>query len=478
MKKSTQKIQNYKCFKNQLKTIEDLNNLNSQKIILEGIGKTDSYAFLSRGEGKFDLKIESYIWNQEDNESNIDFELFGNLYESKRFGNINRKNSISVSKAPSFETNIELDTFFSKSFEMKSIYKMFFQVELSKIRSFHTEFETVHYQTDETEYFYDCIRIKIDGNIYDVTQYKHKNKGYFIFENFHHQDFEEFNELCFSIQQAIGFISKLMVGNEKFIFDEEGCLYYTNFIRPELKGMYSPITTNPYSNLNIEREIAKQFHPLLTRISLSTLSKLVHKIHYEPEFSIAILILLESTSIRSLLIIPSAFSGIIELLSKHLLNSESGLEYPINDGNLKEKVIEELHKVIDDNCADLSSEYKLKLKRRLNEVNRPINRQRLTNNEKLTRPFELLGINLTLRDIDVIEHRNDLFHGNILMTNSESISDDRINDYMGYVSARLFVLISKLILKCIGYEGYVYNHAKYYDKLYNNQSEEEWFELI
>ena len=38
-----------------------------------------------------------------------------------------------------------------------------------------------------------------------------------------------------------------MVGGEKFVFDEAKNLYYTNNIRPSIRGMYKPITTNPYS---------------------------------------------------------------------------------------------------------------------------------------------------------------------------------------------------------------------------------------
>jgi hypothetical protein len=104
----------------------------------------------------------------------------------------------------------------------------------------------------------------------------------------------------------------------------------------------------------------------LTRITLKNFSNLVYKIHNEPEFSVAILAILEATSMRSLLIIPSSFAVIIEQLSKHLM----------------------------------------------------------------------------------------------------------------YVSAKLYTLISKLILKSIRYSGYVYNEAKYLEKLINIKTDEEYFERI
>ena len=81
--------------------------------------------------------------------------------------------------------------------------------------------------------------------------------------------------------------------------------------------------------------------------------------------------------------------------------------------------------MIDDNCENLNDQIILKLKRRLNEINKPTNKEHLTNNEKLTRPFEQLGIKLSLHDIAIIEHRNDLLHGNILLTTDEVKDEEK-----------------------------------------------------
>ncbi|WP_435522946.1 hypothetical protein [Chryseobacterium indoltheticum] len=124
-------------------------------------------------------------------------------------------------------------------------------------------------------------------------------------------------QMLASIQQGIGFINCLMIGDEKFVFDDCGGFYYTNNIRPTIKGMYRPIITNPYSRLEIDRETVDILYNKneLTRVSLENLSNLVYKIHTEPEFSVAILVILEASSIRSLLIIPSSFAVIVEQLS-------------------------------------------------------------------------------------------------------------------------------------------------------------------
>lgn len=476
MSTSTKRIKNDKNFETELKFIEKISSLENFNVELVGNKEIDT--FLIRKERAFLLQINARLLEEDDYNTELSFILNDITYKSKKLGSTSNHTDLKIDKSISFETTIELNRFQSENFKQYGFYKIFFQTDLKNINTFHREFETITHQRQGTEYFYDCIRINLNGKDYDVTQLKYKDKGFYVFECLQEQSYDEFSEVCFSIQQAIGFINKLMVGGEKFIFDDVGNCYYSNYIRPALKGMYSPITTNPFSYPDIEKDVADFYLNKLTRITLNNFSNLVYKIHTEPEFSVAILVILEATSIRSLLIIPTSFAVIIEQLSKHLSIEETGLEKPINDSILSNKVVKELHKVIDDNSKTLSETNILKLKRRLNEINKSINKEHLTNNEKLTRPFEQLGIRLTLHDIAIIEHRNDLLHGDILLKKEEIKDEEKLNLYLSYVSAKLFTLISKLILKSIGYDRYVYNQGKYLEKLMNIKTDEEYFEKI
>lgn len=476
MNTSTQRIENIKSFDFELSFINNFFSFKNRQIKI--LGHDDIKANLSKEKETFKLEISARLLEDDDDKVDLSFTVDNLIYDTKKLGSKSSHTELKADESVNFETTIELKSFHSKEFKKSGLFKAIFPVNLKELKTFHTEFETVTHTRNGVEYFYDCLRIDLTEKQYDVTQLKNETQGFFVFECLQEQDYDEFSDVCFSIQQAIGFINKLMVGGEKFVFDETQNLYYTNFIRPTIKGMYSPISTNPYLFSDIDSESANLFYEKLTRISLKNLSMLVHKIHTEPEFSVAILVILEATSIRSLLIIPSSFTVIIEQLSKHLSIQESGLETPISDNDLKRKITKELHKVIDDNCEKLNDQTILKLKRRLNEINKPINKEHLTNIEKLTRPFEQLGINLSLHDIAIIEHRNDLLHGNILLTNDEMTDEEKSNLYMMYVSAKLFTLISKLILKSIGYEGYVYNQAKYLEKHMKPETQEEYLEKL
>jgi len=476
MNTSTKRIENNKNFDSELDLIENLNSLNGLEIKI--VEYKDIKASISKNKGGFKLDINSRLIEELESDIIFSFILNGNTYETKKIGGTSLSTELKVDEYVSFLTSIEINSFCSKHFNSKDLFKAFFIVDLKEINTFHAQFETVTHTRNETEYFYDCLRINLNEKRFDITQLKNEKKGFYVLECLEEQNFEDFSKACFSIQQAIGFINGLMVGGEEFIFDYSGKLYYTNYIRPTIKGMYSPIITNPYSYPDIERKIAEKFKNKLTRISLDNLSNLVHKIHSEPKFSVAILVILEATSIRSLLIIPSSFAVIIELLSKHLSVEECGLKTPISDNKLQKKIIKELHNVIDNNSKYLNDESILELKKRLNYINKPINKQHLTNNEKLSRVFKQLRINLTLHDISIIEHRNDLLHGNILLKNNDNRNEGKTDLYMAYVSAKLFTLISKLILKSIRYNGYVYNQAKFLEKYLDIETDEEYFEKI
>lgn len=476
MDNSTRRIENNKSLKKELIFIDNINSLNKLRIDIVNDKQTD--AFLTRTKGQVLLQISARLIDNEFENTELSFFIDDNIYKTDNIGNTSSHTELKDDKSISFETIVELNSFKSEKFKQKGYYKAFFETDIKDIHTFHREFETVTYQSDGKEYYYDCIRVSFNDKDFDVVQVKYNGKGFYVFECLQENTYDDFSSICFSIQQAIGFINKLMVGREKFTFDHAGNCYYSNYIRPTLRGMYNPIITNPYSYLDIKRNAADFYLNKLTRITLATFSELVCKIHNEPEFSVAILVLLEATSIRSLLIIPSSFAGIIEQLSKHLSLEEIGLEKPISQPKHFDKILKELHEVIDTNSQNLSITNTLKLKRRLNEINKPINKAHLTNNEKLTRPFEQLGIPLSLHDIAIIEHRNDLLHGNILLKKDDEIDEVNTNLYMAYVSAKLFTLISKLVLKSVGYKGYVYNQAKYLEKNLNIQTNEAYFDEI
>lgn len=216
----------------------------------------------------------------------------------------------------------------------------------------------------------------------------------------------------------------------------------------------------------------------LTILKLDNFSNLISLIHNNQEFSVSILLLLEASSIRSLIMIPSLFSVVVESLSKIISKIDEEKVFPIDDKDISNKIKKELNEVLDLYEKSMTAKGFKKLKGRIDNINSPTIKKHLTNNEKLILPFEELEIELSENDIKTIEHRNDLLHGNILLLGEGKKTGSEIDNYMGYVSAKLFTLISLLVLKRIGYSGYVINQSKYYEKSSGMHTDEEYYRLI
>lgn len=480
--RNTTKLVNFKDFESELRIIDFFDSLKSVSISISKENKFDTQARISKKDTKLILEINNrdlLSIQHEETVNNVkavisNKELFIDSLTIDRFHvNINDEGvfnemicSFSILRNSQFEN------------DYSSIFKCFIPTNHSRLNTFHFQFETVTYQDKKKEYLYDCVRFEIKNILFDLTQVKIDNKGYFVIEAKQEVRFEDFCDYCFATRQALGFITGYMPGDEEFYFSQELDYYYTNSLRPSIDSMYYPINTNPYSVLYDKKDIAEKYLTKLNVLPSTIFSRLATELFNVQELSSSVILLLEASSIRSLLIIPSVFAVIIETLSKIISEKETGFLLPIDDKELSKKIIKELNLIVDSYSEQLSPEGHIKLKRRINGINRPINKEKLTNNEKLTRPFEQLGILLTIEDINAIEHRNDLLHGNILLTNGINEDDDSINNYMNYVSSKLYTLISSLILKYVGYTGHVINHAKFHENLCNLETDEEYYKFI
>jgi len=348
-------------------------------------------------------------------------------------------------------------------------YRSFYPVAPEKLKPFIFTAETIHYENETTIYSYDCIRIAVNEKTYDIVQVKSHGKAYYIIENQSPENFEEFEETCFAIRQAMGFLIGYMPGGEEYVFCDNK-LSYSSYTRPALHSLFYPVNSNSYSKLIHKKDEAEKYFGKLNKIPASVFSQLATLIRESDELSATIILLLEAASVRSLLLIPAVFSVVIESLSKQIGVPSHGSVKPVNDPKLEASIVSDILGVIDSYQPQLDENALLTVKRRVPGITRPVVMHRLTNNEKLTAPFGYLCITLTLADITAIEHRNDLLHGNVLLQDGSPASDSEINAYMAFIAGKLYTLISKLLLKYVGYSGYVINYAKFYKEEDNQEA--------
>lgn len=403
-----------------------------------------------------------------------DMILYTTLHGDSKSTDI-KNNEVQFIGAYSFKyltNHLSFETFTSK-------FRCLIPVEKSELNTFHSQLETVLYSDSSTTHFYDCIRINVNNIQFDIIQLKGEDIGFYIIDAHEEMTFDIFADYCYSIQQSLGFIMGYMPGGNLFYFSENMDFYYTNWTRPTMKSFYYPIHTNPYHFIQFEDTSVETYINKLSVLPIRCFSKLIETIHNNDLFSSIIVMMLEGESLKSLLVKPSIYSVALEGLSKIISLPETGLKYPIGNNILFGEILKEINNIIDSHSSEYGEDDDIiKLKNRLSGLNNPINKSHLTNEEKLIQPFIQLGIKLNSRDINMIQHRNDLLHGNIHLSNDIRQSTEDINDYLAYASAKLYTLVSTLIIKYIGYNGYLVNHAKSFEKYININSDEEYYILI
>jgi len=363
--------------------------------------------------------------------------------------------------------------------EYISKFSCFIPVELSELNTFRFQLETIRYSYAGIPYGNQCVRIHTGAFQFDILQVKSGDKGYYVIDSLNEMSFQTFGDYCFSIQQAIGFIMGYMPGGEIFYFSDKGTFYYTNRIRPAMKAMYYPIHTNPWHFIPLEESVAEYFKGKLNVMSAKDFSSLVRLIYENKRFSSVLMMMIESESVCSLLLVPSIYAIVLESLTKILTFPSAEEKRPVQDAELFKKISDEIEKIIDAYFPAFGiGDDILKLKRRIPQLNKVIRQNHLTNNEKLIQPFDLLGIELTVDDVHMIEHRNDLLHGNTHLIDDENLGDTEINRYMTYAAGKFYTLVSSLILKYIGYSGYIINHAKICEQESGIKIEESRYKLI
>lgn len=467
---------NRKDLSYELETINDWENPTSKSVsIFEG-DKFLSKGFLLKETNKLSLRLPVRIGKDSIEDIIIETEagqrIFTTLYVNER------------------STKAEKDGVFSNTLcsiqDLRkgqflpgqiSRFRCFIPTSPSKLNTYIFQLETISHSDSENTYYYQCVRINIEDLQFDILQIKHKNEGYYVVEALQDMSFDDFCNYCYAIQQALGFVMGYMPGGEIFYFSSDKEYYYTNNVRPAMRPFYYPIHTNPYSLIEFKKTSAKNYSGKLNVMPAKCFSNLVSLIYSNERFSSAITMMLESENARSLLLTPSIYAVVLEALSKIVCAPIAEGKKPVNNKELFKKILKELEGIIDSHSAEFESDDDiLKLRRRLSELNKPI--RQLTNIEKLILPFEQLGIGLTPQDIAIIEHRNDLLHGNTHLADCSRTETCDINNYMMYASGKLYTLISSLILKHVGYSGYIINHAKAYEKYCNINTEEDYYKYI
>lgn len=314
--------------------------------------------------------------------------------------------------------------------------------------------------------------IELDGKIYKLSIYfDHSLKNrYLIIENQNKLSFINFKHVVNNIIVSIGFLSGYYYRLEEFYFQSDDNTFQKHidfFYRgsDQKSTIYEPFTQSPSSYLrNKDGDELIRYQSCLSTEGFGDLVKLLIT---KTEIYSALLNLFKIYKGYPLFTLSMLFV-ILETICEQI-NKEYNSEWQ-DKVLVKEKGFHILEKIKDQ--ISENDYYEL-----IDVVNQ-IDSKLVENIVNFERACKGVGAKLSNEERKILKKRNDLFHGRIIPVivnvNSEEDYNQIEKDYAFY-SDRIYVLISKLILKRINFFGYILNHPKIREKETGRSLSENYF---
>lgn len=327
----------------------------------------------------------------------------------------------------------------------------------------------------------ELIKIKIKDYDFHFYTFKIDDKVFWAVDSFQKLEFRTFQEISFSIFNAFGFLEGDLHLNEYYYFispdqtfQTDLHIYYSS-ARDSIITGYGIYTTNPYSVLvplykskgeEVNHEEVKKWYDKLIRFNSGHLSKLAECFWQYDSLSRAALIVLEA-NVQALELKAASYCVAYEAIC-HTIKNKFGIDSPnvINEDiwnkTVKPDFINLINKLRSDSKIDETQERILLSK--LNNWNQP------TNRDSLTAPFKKYGYNLNPQEYKCIDNRNKFLHGSLPV--NEKDETEAFHE-LYFISMTIHKLIYVLVLKLIGFDGYIINYPKLHEHITGVKLEED-----
>jgi hypothetical protein len=224
---------------------------------------------------------------------------------------------------------------------------------------------------------------------------------------------------------------------ENVLYEYEGISTITEMklINPTLFYEHYKKQDDSYQALN------KQYH---RPFSIATFSNLCTEMLTNKTVARTIELILSGNSNLNPIQKGVTYSVAIETLANEIYSKNKKTLKPITDKAKSSLLKVDLKKVLDTHQKNIGEEAYNIISAKIEQINQPTNRNRLL------LPFTLFGINLTEDEVRMLEHRNDFLHG------KEPVPDQ---NEIERIALDFHHLIGCLLLKTVGYSGYITNLA-------------------
>lgn len=359
-----------------------------------------------------------------------------------------------------------ITTFYAKSIivneiELKNKLKHTALLEIDEMPSFSAfPLKAVKIESI-THYRYFDVEIK--GVTYECYCHENKDldKAYLFIESMQEVNIEEFKECADVILHCIAIFNGDWYRDDLFIYsckmDDEDWNGYKSlqfhFVGKSIIEKYRICDSLRCSQYLEQIGQKDNSSKLCAGMDSGLLNKVASKVYKNSKIKRIIELLMEGTSTKNLILRASVYSVAIETLTNIVYNENAQELKPIDEERLAEKVTKKLLNIIDEYSSFMEDETISVLTKKINNINKPINVDRLT------KSFSILGIRLNEHDEKTLKARNKFLHGSTPFKNFEI--DQRKEKEFYLMTTKLRLLISMLLLKYLGYKGHIYNYYGY-----------------
>ncbi|WP_316840030.1 hypothetical protein [Pedobacter gandavensis] len=327
------------------------------------------------------------------------------------------------------------------------------------------------------------IKVIINNHEYHFFEFKFDENSYLVIDTTDICNAHMFKNISHNILLALGFLYGNLYLDEGFIlssttaeFGQINDVSYSTYRESIMTG-YRIHTTNAYSVHNMtgkdEKEIkanevkVKKWIDDLVEIEEPIFSALCELFYNNEPISRAVIVTLQG-NLLALEIKGSAYSLALEAITAVLMeeNNENRPK-PVTKEvfkELKTKFLKTLDEMLPPN--DENKPARLIFKNRIENLNTP------TNTDKLKRSFEIVGYDPNKDEKSALKARDKFQHGELPVSDN---SDDIVFQEVYFMTLIMHRLIYTLILKRIGYSGYIINYPQLHSDITRRDLKEDLF---
>lgn len=379
-----------------------------------------------------------------------------------------------------FTTNISLDRFEAqvsviKSKEFSERKKLFHRliIPVKKKISFFSIIQDTTFETPES-HSRGCLRANFKSYNLDIFSYTSKEKTNFLVLDCSTKiGHSLFSEAAFACLVTLGYLTGKLVQNEGVYFtyskqemDTPISLMFSSF-RPSINSLYYPVNANPYS-FKLKGKKAESLHKKMKPLSEIEFSKLCQQVYNKHDLRASLLLLMEVLK-GSIFTMATGMAVILESLTNQYAKENPEYFIYVKPQKISSAILQDLRSVIIKHGDEIGESAKHFINR-INQLNQ------VSNKTRLTKPFELLGFNLNIDDVRMIERRNDLLHGRLSLNFDNDI--EKADNELYLIATKLYTLINILILKQIGFSGYIINWPVFSEQVHKQKLNEDLFRKI